>query len=342
MRKKIAWFLFLAVVATTLLLGGFMRLRINPIGLQLAKGWQARSLTVWRREHPDMMALSPSGVWLYVSCETGGGLSAASLAAIRLETGHKQILISGLRRADGLKFAPDSSLWLGEEFSDGLIWRITDADRLPPGQEIDRSRMQISSATIAPFYAAGRFAHEGFAFSSDRRVAYLADESPTGGLYRLRLRDHRLAVLGEANRWRAIKDPMQAREAARLLQAKRFARIEDMETLPDGRILMAETGSGRILILRDRGEEAEIQPYLQDARLAHPDNLAWDERRRWLWITDDSKPSALWAWDGRKLSRIAVHAHAEITGVLSVGMDVYINLQGRTDGPELTVRLFQK
>jgi len=341
MRSKYIWLMIAALIVLAALFRGIERLKIDPIGLDLTSGWHVRSLVVWRQAHPDMLALSPSRKWLYVSCETDGGIDSPSLAAINLQTGHHQILISGLMRADGLKFAPDSSLWIGEEFPQGLIWRIANVDQLPVEQKVDRSRMVSSHDAIAPFRAAGRFAHEGITFSRDRRFAYLADEATDGALYRLRLYHHQMSVLNDEGQWHVISGPMQAREAARRLHAMHFNRIEDMETLPDGRILMAETGTGRILLLDDRSAHPAISTYLHDTNIAHPDNLAWDARRKWLWITDDSSPSALWAWDGRQMMRIASHAHAEITGVLALGDNIYLNLQNRKNGPELTLRLYQ-
>ena len=66
----------------------------------------------------------------------------------------------------------------------------------------------------------------------------------------------------------------------------------------------------------------------------------WDTVRNWLWISDDDKPSHLWAWDGKALSEIARHGMAEITGVESAADGaIYINLQRRIGGPDLTLRL---
>ena len=113
-----------------------------------------------------------------------------------------------------------------------------------------------------------------------------------------------------------------------------------MERLPDGRILMAETGSGRILALDDRGAMPTVTSLLSDARIAHPDNLEWDARRRWLWITDDSRPSEVWAWDGKRLQRIAWHGSGELTGLESdPDGRIYLNLQHRWFRPALTLRL---
>jgi len=308
-------------------------------GLELASGWHVRSVVAWKNVRPDMLALSPDGKRLYVSCETRADMLAPSLAAINLETGGPRILISGLMRADGLKFAPDGSLWIGEEFSEGLIWRIADVDHLPAMQSVDRARMVSSHRAIVPFRAAGRFAHEGIAFSRNQRFAYLADEAEKGSLYRLNLNTRRLEVLLADKGWSAISSALDPRSQSGYLQARIFNRIEDMETLPDGRILMAETGTGSILVLKDTGKHPEIEVYLHDSRIAHPDNLAWDAARKWLWITDDSTPSSLWAWDDQKLIHIATHRHAEITGVLAVNRIIYLNLQGRSNGPELTLRL---
>jgi len=312
---------------------------MDLIGLELDSGWQARSVAIWKNVRPDMLALSPNGKWLYISCETRASMLTPSLAALNLETGGYHILLLGLMRADGLKFAPDGSLWIGEEFSRGLIWRIADVDNLPLVQTVDRARMISSHRAVAPFYAAGRFAHEGIAFSRDERFAYLADEAEDGSLYRLHLKTRRMEALHADKGWVPIAATLDPKNQARHLHARAFNRIEDMETLPDGRILMAETGTGRILALDDTGKRPEITEYLRESRIAHPDNLAWDATRKWLWITDDSSPSSLWAWDGRKLMHIATHQHAEITGVLPVGSMIYLNLQGRSDGPELTLRL---
>ncbi|MDX8392341.1 MAG: hypothetical protein R8K53_07225 [Mariprofundaceae bacterium] len=314
---------------------------MNPTGLELATGWQAKSIAVWRNVKPDMMALSPNGKWLYISCETRAGVSAPSLAVINLESGRQHILISGLMRADALKFAPDGSLWIGEEFSEGLIWRVADVDQLPENQVVQRLSMNTSHDAIAPYRPAGRFSHEGLTFSLDHRYAYLADEDKNGAIYRLELKSRHLAVLDRNYHWREFHNPGDARVAARQLQAARFNRLEDMETLPDGRIVVAETDAGRVLVLHDHGSHAEVETFFYDGRIEHPDNLAWDNKRQLLWITDDANPSALWTWDGRAATRIALHTQAEITGVLPVGEDIYINLQNGENGTELTVKLHE-
>lgn len=316
--------------------------KLDVTGIELVPGWKAQSVAVWRSMRPDMLALSPDGKWLYLTCETEASLQSPSLGAVHLPSGRHMVLLYGLNRADGLKFAPDGSLWIGEEFEQGLIWRIAEPNEMPAEQHIDRERMEISSPSIAALASSGTMAHEGIAFSRDGQYVYLADEWKTGCLYRQNLISHRLEVLHETRGWLPVLQPDEARLVSEKLRGRTFNRLEDLETLPDGRILMAETGTGRILMLDDLGEKPVISLYLQNAELRHPDNLAWDESRRWLWITDDDKPSRLWAWDGRKLIRIATHPHAEITGVLPVGREIYLNLQGNSGGPDLTMKLMEE
>ncbi len=313
---------------------------LNPSGLVLAPGWEAHSLAVWRHMRPDMIAWRPGSRWAYVTLENPASISSPSLGAFRPHARGRAILIYGLHRADGLRFAPDGSLWIGEEADQGLVWRVAEPDRLPAEQRVERAHLTVSDDSIAPFFPAGRFAHEGIAFSRDGRFAYLADEHPEGCLYRLNLRTHALRTLA-GDGWARVRHPEDARAEAHRLGCRRFARIEDMETLPDGRIAMAETLRARVLVLDDRGAQPGVKVLLASLELGHPDNLAWDEGRRWLWITDDSTPSRLLAWTGAKVLEVARHPKAEITGVLVVGREVWIDLQRRDRGPDLTVALVE-
>ena len=332
----------LSLLLTVPLWASLNSCNMNPTGLEMDAGWKQRSVAVWRNSRPDMMALSPTGKWLYISCETNASMSAPSLVAINMESGRQHFLLSGLMRADALKFAPDGSLWIGEEFPEGLIWRIADVDKLPAEQTVERVSLSTSNDAIAPYRPAGSFSHEGLAFSQDGQFAYLADEDSNGSVYRLNLATRTLSVLDGSMHWRMVQEPNEARGMAKQLHAATFNRPEDMETLPDGRILMAETNAGRVLVLTDNGDKASIETFLKDDRIAHPDNLAWDAKRQLLWITNDDKPSSLWAWDGTRARRIAMHRQAEITGVLPVGDNIYINLQSNKSGPEMTVRLFER
>ena len=314
----------------------------NATGIQMAPGWTAQSLSVWRDHHPDMMVVSRDGKWLYISCETHASLLAPSLLVVNIKTGKQHILLFGLHKADGLKMAPDGSLWLGEEFDDGLFWRITEPDQLPDEQRVDRSTLQTSSPAITPLHRAGNFAHEGLAFSKNGRFAYMADEWEEGCIYRYDMQKHQLEVMHEHKGWLAIRDSKNARMDAEKLHGQYFNRLEDMETLPDGRVLLSETGTGRILVLDDNGEQPKVSLWLENSALIHPDNLAWDEARGWLWITDDDEPSYLWAWDGHNLREIAHHDAGEITGVTLHQRDVYINVQRKLGQPEMLIKLSEK
>ena len=157
-----------------------------------------------------------------------------------------------------------------------------------------------------------------------------------------------MEVFHSTEGWLEINTPVDARFKAEVLHGKYFSRLEDMELLPDGRVLMAETGSksssGRIWVLDDRRSNSKAMPklssYLEHSGLNHPDNLEWDQKRGWLWITDDSSPSKLWAWDGDKMMQIASHSFAEITGVeSSPDGSIYFNLQHNAFGSDLTLKI---
>lgn len=311
----------------------------NPLDITLEPGWKAQSLAAMRNTRPDMLAVSPSGKWLYSSCETKQELLAPSLIAINLDTGRQHTLLYGLHRADGLKFAPDGSLWLGEEFKSGLIWRIAEPDKLPEEQRVDRDSLRSSHPAIAPLMAAGRFAHEGFTFSKNGQYAYLADEWKEGCIFRLDLKTRQLMAFHQDKGWLPIEHPDDARVEAEIKHATYFNRLEDMETLPDGSILLAETDTGKILRLDDSGDKPTISTWLTRPELKHPDNLAWDASRQWLWITDDDKPSFLWAWDGRNMIPVVRHDDAEITGVITHQGNVYINIQMTNSSTEVTLKL---
>jgi len=313
-------------------------------GIWLAEGWKTEVVAECGDELPDMLVLSRNERYLYQTCENRANQLSPSLARIDLKTGKREILLFGLDRADGIKQAPDGTLWIGEETGGGLVWQIDQPDLLPAEQRVDRVRLASSDRRIRPVPAAGRMSHEGLAFSHDYKFLYLVDEWAEGCLFRLRLSDRRLQVFHARKGWLEIADPVRARIGAERLHGRLFERPEDMERLPDGRILIAETGNGgntgRIWALTDAGESPELAIYLEDARIHHPDNLEWDTHRGWLWISDDDDPSRLWAWDGEKLTEIARHESAEITGVeSSTNGDIYANLQRRTGGPDLTLRL---
>jgi len=313
--------------------------------LVLASDWHADLLAEYDRAMPDMITISPNNKLLYIACETSSNKQHPSLIRMDISTGNHEVMLYGMQRADGLKLASDGSLWLGEETGNGIIWRIRNPATLPINQHIDRQHLLSTHPDITPVIMAGRFSHEGLEFSADHKFCYLGDEWAHGSLYRLRLSGLKLSVMHETKGWLPINKPLDARTQAKNLHGAIFARLEDMSKLPNGDILMTETGvgnnPGRILLLKDSASPA-ISTYLQDPRITHPDNLEWDQYRGWLWITDDSIPSELWAWDGKFLHLIASHPSAEITGVITTNDGtVFINLQGKRFTSDATVKLTQ-
>jgi len=313
--------------------------------LELATGWHADLLIEYDHTTPDMIVLSADNKLLYIACETKSDRHSPSLMRVDIATGHYDTILYGLQRADGLKMAPDGSLWLGEETSTGIVWHIRNPESLPTGQFIDRKTRISSHPDVRPLTVAGRFSHEGLAFSSDGQFCYLGDEWRQGSLYRLQLSNQQLSVMHPTQGWITIKKPLEARDQAQHVNGRVFERLEDMETLANGDVLLTETGAGknpgRILLLKDK-DNPVITTYLQDPRITHPDNLEWDALRNWLWITDDTKPSKLWAWDGKQLHLIASHATAEITGVTATSNGaVFINLQGSRFTSDATLQIKQ-
>ncbi|MDX8404124.1 MAG: hypothetical protein R8K54_06930 [Mariprofundaceae bacterium] len=317
-------------------------------GLTLSAEWQSEIISQWQDELPDMLVLSRDEKNLFASCEMPSSMLSPSLVRLNLETGKKEVLLYGLNRADGLKMDAHGDLWLGEESEDGLVLHVSSPSTIPSEQRLDRIRLVSSYPDITPILSAGRFSHEGMVFSKDGKYLYLADEWEEGCLYRFTLKTKLLQVYHSSKGWLHINTPIDARFKAEVLHGKYFSRLEDMELLPDGRILMAETGSkerqGRVWVLDDQGSAKKAMPklsiYLDHSDISHPDNLEWDYRRSWLWITDDSSPSRLWAWDGKNMMLIASHRFAEITGVES-GSDgsIYFNLQHNSFGSDLTLKI---
>ena len=309
-------------------------------GLTLAPGWKAEVVTEWDDDMPDMIAISGDGKSLFITNETKANMLSPSLTRVDIASGKKQTLLYGLDRADGIKLDSMGSLWIGEEVPDGLIYKITDAENFPPEQRFDRDRLISGHADIEPVIQAGRMAHEGISFSRDEQYLYLADEWREGCLFRLSIDHLKLEVLHADKGWLSVTTPNEARLRAEVLHCRHFNRLEDLELLPDGRVLLAETGSGTIWILDDSGEQPSISRFFQHADLYHPDNLEWDTIRSALWITDDDSPSSLWLWDRQKLTRVASHRFAEITGVNSSSNGtVWFNLQHNRFGSDQTISL---
>jgi len=288
------------------------------------------------------MAMSPARGWLYVCSERSQYSSDAGLIAIRMKNSHTHTLVEGMTNANGIAFAPDGSLWIGEGETKGLIWRMAEPDRFPDNQQVDPVSLSSSNVALAPFYPAGRFNHRGIAFSEDGRFAYLADASAAGSLYRLKLNTHTLTVYHREKGWLKVNQD-DATAMARKLGAARFDAIQDIERLPDGTLLLAESGSGRILQLHDDGSLPRVKPWLDNKLLSHPGDMAWDNTRQWLWIADHAAAhSVIWAWDGHKLHAIIRHPNSRFGGVLAVDGHIYVSLQRGRNNPAMIVLLSEK
>lgn len=316
--------------------------------LDVDGNWRVQGVAEWQHDRPDMLQLSADRETLFLSFENKARTiqrirQLPALGRIKLKTGASEVMLRGLLAADGLRLDQHGDLWLGEEVADGHVWHIRHPQSLPAEQSIIRTEQKSSHPDVTIVQAAGRMSHEGLVFSRDGRYLYLLDEWKYGALYRLQQANQKLQVFHRNKGWLAIQQPMFARQEAQRIGAARFNRGEDMERLPDGQILFAETDTGIIHILDDRAAKPTVKPWLQHKGIEHPDNLEWDEHRQWLWITDDSKPSELWVWDGNIFHRIVRNRNGEITGVEThPDGRVWINLQGEKKGMDQTVLLLER
>jgi len=314
-----------------------MGCQANTIGLVISPGWSYHSLGAWKQMMPNKMALGADGRWLYFGSELNEYSGTATLAALNVESGRTRILVEGLRNVLGLGFAPDKSLWVAEGEARGEIWRMVDAAHFPEDQRVIAPSGNSTHSDFSSFLQAGRFAHRAIAFSADHHFAYLADMVRGGYLYRLDLSTRVLAALHEHKGWLTV-DAEDAVAMASQQGAQAFNAISDIERLPDGTLLLAESGAGQILQLDDGSNEPTMSIWLkhdglkknglkQDG-LQQPVDLSWDASRNWLWIADQGTPSTLWVWDGHSLSDVVHHPAAQIGGVLaSPSGSVYVSLQ---------------
>jgi len=315
--------------------------QIDGTGLILAPGWSYHSLGAWKSLTPTQIVLSPDGRWLYFGNETSEYTTEAGVVALHTSNGRTHMLVQGLANVHGMRFAPDGSLWVAEGGDQGEIWRMAEPEHFPDDQRVNALTRESTHPGFSPFRFAGRFAHRAIAFSADQRFAYLADAHVGGSLYRLEMRARRLDVFHPKKGWLQVV-PEDAVIAARKLGAARFASISDIERLPDGTLLLAESGSGKILQLDDRGDQPVIHTWLHRDELHHPGDLAWDQSRQWLWITDEAQPSTLWAWDGHYLHDIVHHPASRISAVLAAGDHIYVNVQRGRNNPAMTLILKEK
>jgi len=315
--------------------------QIDGTGLVTAPGWHYHSLGAWKNLTPNQMALSADGRWLYFGSETSEFTTVAGVAALNTKSGRTHVLIQGLHNVNGMRFAPDGSLWVAEGGDQGGIWRMAEPAHFPDDQRVNALTRESTHPGFSPFRFAGRFAHRAIAFSANQRFAYLADAAAGGSLYRLEMRARRLDVFHRKKGWVKVI-PEDAVIAARSMGAAKFESISDIERLPDGTLLLAESGSGTILKLDDRADKPVLSPWLKRDALHHPTALAWDQSRQWLWITDAAAPSTLWAWDGHYLHDIVHHPASRISAVLAAGDRIYVNVQRGRNNPSVTFILKEK
>jgi len=316
--------------------------QVNGAGLVVAPGWIYHSLGAWKQFMPNQMVLSPNGHWLYFGCEISEYSPLAGVAALSTESGRTHVLVQGLRNVNGLRLAPDGSLWIAEGTDQGGIWRMVQPDHFPDEQRVNPVTRESTYPGIAPFRFAGRFSHRAIAFSADHRFAYLADAATGGSLYRLDIRARQLSVLHSEKGWLKVV-PEDAVTMAHKFGAASFASIADIERMQDGSFLLAEAGSGKILRFDDLGDKPHLETWLQREELQQPVDLAWDETRKWLWIADKSIPSTLWAWDGHDLHQIVRHPSSRISAVLvTVDNHIYVNLQRGRYNPSMTFILRER
>ncbi len=314
---------------------------IDGTGLVMAPGWTYHSLGAWKAITPSRIALSPDGRWLYLGNEISAYTTVAGVVALHASNGHTHVLVQGLENVNGMRFAPDGSLWVAEGGDRGEIWRMAEPEHFPDDQRVNALTRESTHPGFAPFRFAGRFAHRAIAFSANQRFAYLADAAPGGSLYRLDMHARQLDVFQPRKGWLTVT-PEDAVIAARKLGAAKFASISDIERLPDGTLLLAESGTGKLLQLDDRGNKPVVSTWLKRDALQHPGDLAWDPSRQWLWITDASTPSILWAWDGHALHDIMHHPVSRISAVLAAGDHIYVNVQRGRNNPSMTLILQEK
>ncbi len=315
--------------------------QINGTGLVIAPGWIYHSLGAWKQLMPNQIVLSPDSRWLYFGSEISEYSPLSGVAALNIESGRTHVLVQGLRNVSGLRIAPDGSLWIAEGSDQGGIWRMVQPDHFPDNQRVNPVTRESTNPGIAPFRFAGRFSHRAIAFSADHHFAYLADATAGGNLYRLNIRARQLSVLHSEKGWLNVV-PEDAVKMGHKFGAASFASIADIERMRDGSFLLAESGSGKILRFDDRNDQPQLETWLQREELRNPTDLAWDEARQWLWITDKASPSILWAWDGRSLHEIVRHPVSRISGVLVAGDRVYVNLQRGRNNPSITFILHER
>lgn len=201
--------------------------------------------------------------------------------------------------------------------------------------EINPYKWQIATTDqqLRPqkLWSMGRFQHENLAIASDNRTCYMgADSKKFGFLYKYIakrpniLTDGDLYVLCTENRdvnstrgiWKKVPNKTlyernNTNIIAETLLATNFSGVEDVEVGPDGHIYFTAKYSGRIYRVKDLGDEAEIEVYVEAKNYEitaedgkkysvnwHSgktgcDNLAFDGDGN-LWVCNDGGNNGIW------------------------------------------------
>jgi len=110
---------------------------IDGTGLVVAPGWTYHSLGAWKNLTPNQIVLSPDGRWLYFGSETSEFTTAAGVVALHASNGRTHVLVQGLENVNGMRFAPDGSLWVAESGDQGEIWRMAEPGHFPDDQRVN-------------------------------------------------------------------------------------------------------------------------------------------------------------------------------------------------------------
>ncbi len=325
------------LITTLLLLMLTSSCHINTSGLTLAPGWVYHSLGAWKHLAPGNITRSKTAQWLYFASETTIDHPAAVMK-LNVASGHSQMLLQGFRHIRTLRIAPDHSLWISEGEPHGTIWRIAEPDTFPEEQIINPISLESTHSAVAPFLQAGHNGYQAITFSRNEKYAYMVSQGERSHLYRLTLATRKLTILNRESTWEATND--EASKAPS--DAQIFSRLHDIETLPDGRLLLLEAGDARIMQLADLGSTAKLSEWLHMQQLHDAIDMAWDTSRGWLWICRSNTPSTLQAWDGHKLRQIVQHPRTTIRAVMTDDDHIYVSLHRSDTTPALIFTLSEK
>lgn len=152
--------------------------------------------------------------------------------------------------------------------------------------EVDPMKRKV----LGKRYAMGRFMHEGNVVMSDEKTVYMCDDAGPGAFFKFVADTAQHLGSGRLYAWQMKADsngrhwiPLpQSRDS--LLHARRFAfqrgasifnRMEDMELLPDGSLLISESGKDSCDMSNAVNLGGKVMPYLEKY---HVGNQVYDDR----------------------------------------------------------------